>query len=356
LKRVLVIALAGIGDALIATSFLRELRRQLPGAEIDILVRWRGAADLLKGNPGVTNVRCHDFGSGGMQASLRMLRSLAARRYDVSFTLHPQGRREYRIITRLIGARRRITHAYENASWIDRLLVTDCLPQDYTVHSSENNARLLPLAGLEHGASDQGYVLNLTPEETGWARDWVAARGLVGRPWIGVAAGSGGTKNLALRRWSPRRYEELVRRLAEIRPETPLVFFGGPEERELHGRFRTNLGGLFIEAATPSLRHAAALVAEGPVFLSSDGVFMHLAAAGRVRHQFLIESPAFNPPMAPRRPDYILIENPAVHGRNLEYYRYDGRNLKGTPEELVRIMETVTVDDVLRHLLPILAT
>jgi len=67
----------------------------------------------------------------------------------------------------------------------------------------------------------------------------------------------------------------------------------------------------------------------------------------QVPKQVLIESMAFGPTLEPYGQRYRLVPNPAVHGRNLDYYRYDGKSIKGTEEELIRIMRAVTVESVL---------
>jgi hypothetical protein len=82
------------------------------------------------------------------------------------------------------------------------------------------------------------------------------------------------------------------------------------------------------------------------VFLSVDNAMMHFAAAMKVPRQVLIESMAFGPTLEPYGRPYRLVENPAVHGRNLEYYRYDGKGIRGSEAELRRIMAAVTVEAV----------
>jgi hypothetical protein len=67
-----------------------------------------------------------------------------------------------------------------------------------------------------------------------------------------------------------------------------------------------------------------------------------------VPKHIIIESPTFGPTIAPYRRQYFLVENPAVHGRNLEFYRYDGRGIRGSRETLLKCMTAVTVDDVYR--------
>lgn len=351
-QRVLVLSLAGIGDTLMATPILHELRVQFPDAQIDVLVLWTGAAELLAGNPHVSRVWQHNFIRSGKLASLRFVTGLRRNRYDLSLTLHPQGRREYRFITRLIGAQRRLSHRYENHGWLDRLLVTDEVPQDYTVHCVENNLRLLEAAGWPRQLAEHTYELPLTREETSWARDTVKALGLVEANWLGVHVGSGGTKNLALRRWPLVHYESLFAALFRRDPETRIVLFGGPEETVSHDRLRMIFAPELAQQhllipATPSLRHAAALLAEAPRFLSVDTVFMHLAAAVRVPRQYVIETPTLNPPVEPKRPDWIRIPNPAVGNRHLDFYRYDGRPIAGTAEELTALMRSVTPERVL---------
>jgi len=46
--KILIIALSGIGDALMFTPALRLLRSQLPDAQIDMLVMIKGAKDIYK--------------------------------------------------------------------------------------------------------------------------------------------------------------------------------------------------------------------------------------------------------------------------------------------------------------------
>ncbi len=48
--------MAGIGDTLIATPLIRELRANFPDATIDALVMWAGSRDLLENNPHVNRV------------------------------------------------------------------------------------------------------------------------------------------------------------------------------------------------------------------------------------------------------------------------------------------------------------
>jgi hypothetical protein len=60
----------------------------------------------------------------------------------------------------------------------------------------------------------------------------------------------------------------------------------------------------------------------------------------------VIETPTWNKPIEPYGHPFTLIPNPAVAGRNLHYYRYDGSGIRGSPAELLRLMTSVTVQSV----------
>ncbi len=88
-KRILVIQTAFLGDIILATSFLANLRKLAPGAEIRFLTTPAGAR-LLEGNS--QGVKCiaydkrgKDAGAGGF---IRMARALREFRPDLVFCLH----------------------------------------------------------------------------------------------------------------------------------------------------------------------------------------------------------------------------------------------------------------------------
>ena len=99
-----------------------------------------------------------------------------------------------------------------------------------------------------------------------------------------------------------------------------------------------------------NLMQAAALLGKCHAFVSVDTALMHLAAAVRVPHQIVVEAPTLNATNLPHRPDFKVIPNPMVGGRNLEYYRYDGKDIKGSREHLIACMNSVRVEDVYRVL------
>ncbi|HTD65545.1 MAG TPA: glycosyltransferase family 9 protein [Candidatus Limnocylindria bacterium] len=346
--KILVIAMSGIGDTLIATPLLHELRANFRDAQIDVLTMWAGAKDLLEGNPHVNRVWQKNMINEGVLKTLPFLWKLRGERYDVSINAHTQGRLAYRAVAAIIRAQRRVGHAYENNGVLDRLWFMHAMvPEDYAVHSIENNNRLLPLIGAKQVLPSHDMELFLTPAEEQFAREFIAANHLASRRVLGVHVGSGGTKNLALKRWPLERYIELFKRLDAARPEIAVLLFGGPEERAAHARIRVEVPGASIFVPeTRNLRQAAALMKHCHAFLSVDTALMHVAAVVKVPNQIVIEAMTLNATNVPYGNAFKLVPNPAVNGRNLDYYRYNGKPIQGTDAELIAAMSSVKVETV----------
>lgn len=345
--KILLIAMSGIGDTLIATPLLHELRANFPGAQIDVLVMWAGARDLLEGNPHVNRVWQKNFIKEGALRSFPFLVQVRREGYDISLNAHTQGRLAYRATARLIGARLRVSHAYDNTRAWERILIHRTAPEDYSVHSVENNNRLLPLIGARVMLPSHEMELTLTPAETAWASDFSTRHQLAARRCLGLHVGSGGTKNLVLKRWPLEHYIALLKQLTTAQPQLAVLLFGGPEEQEAHARIRAEVPSPnILIPESRNLRQAGALLKHCHAFLSVDTALMHLAAAMKVPNQIVIEAPTLNPTNLPHGNRFTLVRNPVVNGRNLDYYRYDGGPIKGTDAELIAAMSSVSVEAV----------
>jgi ADP-heptose:LPS heptosyltransferase len=349
--KILLIAMSGIGDTLIATPLLHELRVNFPPpAEIHVLTMWPGASDLLNGNPHVNRVWQKNMIAEGVLKSLPFLLRLRRERFDISLNAYTQGRLGYRAVAALIGAQLRVGHEYENTSWLDRVcFMHKMVPEDYSVHCVENNHRLLPLVGAKPLLQSHHLELYLTPAEQSWADEFIIRNSLASHKRLGIHVGSGATKNLTLKRWPIEHYIELLKRLTATQPELAVLLFGGPQEKEAHARIRAEVQSAHIfTPETKDMRQAAALMKHCHAFLSVDTALMFIAAAMKVPNQIVIEAPTLNATNVPYGNAFTVVRNPAVNGRNLEYYRYNGKPLQGTNDELVALMKSVSVDEVLK--------
>jgi len=345
--KILVISLAGIGDTLLATPLIHELRANFPEAEMDVLLRWPGARDLFENNPHLNRILQKDLMKAGKFEAFSFLWSLRKNHYDLSINTHPQSRMAYRIAAFLAGAPVRLSHVYECSTWLDRMLVTSTLPQDYTRHSIENNFDFLPLIGAKLKLPSHQIEIFLTADEEKFADEFLAKNKLAGKKVLGIHVGSGATKNLSLKRWPLKNYAGLVRKLNHERPDIQVLLFGGPDEVKDHQVVLAQSNpNLVLEAKTKNFRQTAALMKRCSAFLSVDTALMHIACAMKTPNQIVIEAPTLNVTNYPYGNPFTLVKNPAIGGRHLEYYRYDGGPIKGTREELLRCMASVKIEDV----------
>ena len=82
--------------------------------------------------------------------------------------------------------------------------------------SPEKQQALLQFLDAKPKLPKHRYELFLTGAEREWAADYLEQADLQSRPMLGIHVGSGGTKNLAQRRWPLENYIELVRRLTSL--------------------------------------------------------------------------------------------------------------------------------------------
>lgn len=68
--KILVLALSGIGDALMFTPALTLLRQSLPSAEIDAIVMFKGTKEIYESNPNLNKIIHFDFLKEGAFNSL----------------------------------------------------------------------------------------------------------------------------------------------------------------------------------------------------------------------------------------------------------------------------------------------
>jgi heptosyltransferase-2 len=287
-RAILVVRLGEIGDTVLATPFLREIRRNAPAAWIALVVGPQ-VVNLVELSPYVDELLTFDWRVSGQEPELeRHSRAiyLAAtrlwgRRFD--FALLPRWDVDYYHATYLAyfsGASRRVgysEHVFQRKqhlnAGLDRLL-TDVIDHRGAKHEVERNLDVLRFLGAN--VSDDRLEMWLDNGDRSFARE-VCAGGGVGPHGlvIAFAPGAGALK----RRWPIERFVELGRALVR-EYDARLVAVGGPEDRQLGGQLQSALGPAIIDlAGRTTLRETAAVLERCRLAVASDSAPMHLAAA-----------------------------------------------------------------------------
>jgi len=285
---ILVVRVDEIGDVILTTPFLRELRRNAPDAWITLVVKPQ-TAEIVEYCPYVNEIIRFDWSVPGRAATLRRhLRALylAAiqlwwRRFDVAFL--PRREADYYHGTYLMyfsGARRRVAYSEKVSARKQALnagfdaMLTDTILPAHAKHEVEHNLDVLRILGGK--VEDTGLEIWLDEGDRSFAARYLEDRGIrPGEELVGLAPGARWGK----KRWPIFRFAEVAQGLSGEH-HACFVVVGGPEDRPLGKRLEAELGAMVVNAAgRTTLRQAAALLERCQLTITNDSGPKHLAAA-----------------------------------------------------------------------------
>ncbi|MBM4151841.1 MAG: lipopolysaccharide heptosyltransferase II [Ignavibacteria bacterium] len=283
-NRILILALSGIGDALMFTPALNILKRSFPEHHFDVLTMFKGIADILSSNRDVSQVIYHDFLTSSIFNTLQLLMSLRGT-YSHTITAFPANRFHYAIVARLIGSRFRIGHRYLHDSISQLNALNNILLNEVDeLHNCEENIRIASTLGATIPDSLPPMMLPLSRTDASFAHEWLTSRSLqTNANILGIHAGSATVKNQIQKRWSAEHYAEICA-MASRELAMNILLFGGPEERTLNEQITSKILQNHPEANVhivekASLSQSIAIMSHCSAFISNDSGLMHCAAA-----------------------------------------------------------------------------
>ncbi len=261
-----------MGDTLVATPLLRQLRQYCPEAEIDIFTS-SSAATALEDYPYINRAISLKQGSGRrLQHMQELVHTLKKGHYDVAFLLNRS--MQCAIATKLAGIPTRIGYKAECRS----PLLT--LPIPYSFDRNEISCHLDMLRALGLPAEDtlpelvfSDTIRARTYElltEFGWRGD------LNGHPLIGFQPGA---NDAYIREWGADRYARVADRLIEELGAT-VVILGGLEEKETADEMERIMTHPALNLiGKTKLREALALIGNCDLWIGNDSGLLHTAVA-----------------------------------------------------------------------------
>jgi len=281
-RRVLVVALGGIGDVLTAEPSVRALRRA-EGVERLGLLAHGFAEALLEPQPPRERLFVSDASVyGGAAGRLRLIGDLKQDRYDLALCLWPSSSIKCLLIPVLARIPVVLIHRYRAGRgrlvaplWARRV------PYDPRAHRVERNLVLVASAGFAAvGTVSPRPRLVLAAGERLAAAARLDEMGRdADRMLVAVHPGSTASREGAKKRWPIDSYRRLLDDLdAETGAQTLIV--AGPSEREGAGALaRAMREPPMVLDGCPDLRAVAAVLAEADVLVANDSGIGHLAAA-----------------------------------------------------------------------------
>lgn len=281
--KILIIALSGIGDALMFSPALKLLRKKFQDAQIDLLTMFKGVQEIYLRNPDVNNVLYWNFLKENPFKSLKFVLSLRKLKYDVTINVYPANRWPYNVISYLIFASKRIGHDYNHYNLISLNFLNNLrVREDDLKHNVVENITLLKFLNVEFPADipDLQVILNSVDQRN--AEQWLIQNNLSEKNLlIGFHAGSATLKNHINRRWAPEKYSELAKKLVQDYNASVLLF-GGPDEYELNDYINSLLDKRAKVVKVSDFMTTAALISRCRLFVVNDSGLMHVAAGLKI--------------------------------------------------------------------------
>ncbi len=281
--RILIFALSGIGDALMFSPTISLLRNNLPDAEIDLLCMFKGVKEIYEQNLKINRVIYFNFMKEGLLKSLFFLFKLR-KKYDVTFNVYPSNRKEYNIISFIVGASERYAIQYLRKDFMNfGFLNNHRIIENDFLHNVEENLNLGRLFLLNHNilTEEDDYALEIYFDEKTiqFGNEWLLENEIIERDFVvGFHAGCATFKNHIKRRWEPEKFAELGKKLIE-KYNAKVLLFGGQDEYDLNEKINAMMNNSAIIVKTGSLLQTASIMRRCNLFVTNDSALMHIASA-----------------------------------------------------------------------------
>lgn len=280
MKKILIIALSGIGDALMFTPSIELLRKSLPTTKIDALTMFTGAKEMYERNPFIDHVLYFDFLNSPKFSSLKFIIGLRGK-YDATINVYPSNRKEYNLISFFLGAKSRCAAMYlrkdfQNLGFLNNTRINEVNTQ----HNVKTNIKIIGNLLKKNFNEEPDLSFPLTDKDENVAANYfneikLKEKDLV----IGFHPGSATLKNHINRRWAPEKFAKLAKRLITDFGVS-IFIFGGPEENELKNSIKNMIG---LPSAylinTKTFPQNVAIAKRCDVFVTNDSSMMHVASA-----------------------------------------------------------------------------
>ncbi len=272
-RYILLLPVGGIGNFVMFTPLIANLRKKYPQAHFTVIIRSRGAGEVIRGFP---NCDVIEFNFENLAAVFRFARRAKLPKFDLAFSCETfYGA----ILAKLLGTKFLVsfTYSFGITSQSDFL----CYRSFHVDHQKHEVLQYFDLYRLlfpdeKELKEAQFFYLNATEKE--FATDFIKKHTGKG-PVIGMHIGS--LPQVPEKRWPVKNFAALANRLSKMYRAT-IIVDGGNGEIDVATRFQELLDESvnFLNIVTKySLKQSAAIIEACDLFISNDSGPMHIAAA-----------------------------------------------------------------------------
>ncbi len=267
IRKILVIKFGGIGDVLMSTPVLPNLRAYCPEAKIDFLTLIKNR-DVLMDNHYIDRVLTYD---SKIDKSFDLLRHIRSKGYNLVIDLYCNPRTAF--LTYITGAKYRVGFKFRGRNYAYNIKEKG---RGGEVHNSDFNLDALVNSGIPIVSNKLNLSVNVVHEE--FADKFLAENKLQNEFLIGIAV-TGGWES---KRYKVKDYIELIKLILHKYKVKFMIIWGTDEEKKNAEEIKSQTDGdVFIIPESP-IRYLAALIKKCSVIIGNDSGPLHIAGAVEV--------------------------------------------------------------------------
>lgn len=265
IERILIIKFGGIGDILLTTPVLPNLKSYFPDSEIYFLTL-RHSRDILIDNPYLTRAFTYDPFE---DKSWCLIKNIRDQKYDLVIDLF--GNPRTALITFLSGAKYRLGFKFRGRNYAYNIKVKG---RGGEVHNVEFNLDALRALDIPIISKKLYLSVNIVHEE--FANEFIESNNIHSKKIIGISK-TGGWES---KRYKVNDYIELINNLNTIYDVNFILIWGTAKEKEECEFIKNNIvkANVFVIPESP-IRYLGAIIKKCDIVIGNDSGPLHIAVA-----------------------------------------------------------------------------
>lgn len=265
IKKILVIKFGGIGDILLTTPVLPNLKNYFPDSEIYFLTL-RHSRDILIDNPYLNRAFTYDPSE---DKSWCLIKNIRSQKYDLVIDLF--GNPRTALITFLSGAKYRFGFKFRGRNYAYNIKVRG---RGGIVHNVEFNLDGLRALDIPIVSKKLYLPMNIVHEE--FADQFIKSNNLGSKKIIGISK-TGGWES---KRYKVNDYIELINKLNEIYDVSFILIWGNEKEKEDCEFIKSKITKQNAVVIPDSpIRYLGAIIKKCAIVIGNDSGPLHIAVA-----------------------------------------------------------------------------
>jgi heptosyltransferase III len=267
IKKILVIKFGGIGDVILSTPVLPNLKGYFPDAEIHFLTH-TNCRDIFIDNPCITRYYSYNFGEPD---SKRLLKSMRDKEFDLVIDLY--GNPRSASITFFSKAKYRVGYNFRNRKYAYNIIAEGRKDKEHNVEFNLDALRIMDIPVI---SKELTFYIKDSHRE--FADDFILNSGINSKDIFGIII-SGGWET---KKYKTKDYVELIKKIKEKFDVNILLIWGVERERKECEEIKNGNGDFVFISPETTLKYSSALMRKCKLIIGNDSGLMHLSVASGV--------------------------------------------------------------------------